>query len=341
MSVLRRIANQVRKLTESGDSQRRVAVACQGGGSHAAFTAGVLDRLLADLPARYDVVGISGASGGAVAATAAWYGLASSAHTPGAVLTSLWDDIAASSGWERWVNELTLLKARYADAVGASGNPYTNPGSDWGRQQLEAMLTDHIDFDAFDSLAGNTGAPALVVSAVNVLSGNLVTFRDADVTRAAVVASAAVPQLFEAVEIDDEYYWDGFLSQNPPLLELVCDETLQPVDEIWIVRLSPKRATALPTTEEAIDERTQQLVENLSLTHERRFIERLNEWNATGGLPDTPVGETTLRTITLHREQSERSRLNRRSSYIGDLYADGEAEASNFLADLESDADSN
>lgn len=339
VTVVRRIVNRLRELTGASQSRTRVALACQGGGSHAAFTAGVLDRLLKELPPRYEVVGLSGASGGAVSATAAWYGLVSPDHTPGTILSGLWDDVAASSGWELWVNELTLLTARCADAVGGNGNPYANPGSEWGRRQLESTLTDHVDFDAFDRLAGDADSPALLVSAANVLTGEPATFRDAEITPDAVVASAAVPHLFEAVEIDGEYYWDGFLSQNPPLVELVLDEALRPVDELWIVRLSPKRAASLPTTGDAIDERSQQLVENLSLTRERRFIERVNEWVASGQLATDGVGETTVRSIDLYREQTERSRLDRRSSFIGDLYADGEAEASNFLTDLDAERD--
>ncbi len=310
-------------------------MACQGGGSHAAFTAGVLDRLLTDLPPRYHVVGLSGASGGAVSATAAWYGLTSSDLTPGDVLADLWNDIAATSGWERWVNELTLLKTRHANAGSTSGNPYVHPGSDWGRNQLESTLTEHIDFDAFDTLATTADSPALFVSAANVLSGDLVTFRNTEVTSDAVVASAAVPHLFKAVEIDGEYYWDGFLSQNPPLIELVFDEEIQPVDELWIIRLSPKETSELPKTADSIDKRTQQLIENLSVTHERRFLEQLNEWAEDGKLTDAPVTETTIRTIDLYREQTQKSRMNRRASFIGDLYADGKAEARNFLTDLE------
>lgn len=136
-----------------------------------------------------------------------------------------------------------------ARAAGATPRGTVSPRLPTRRQQLESVLTEHIDFDAFDSLTGSAGSPALFVSAVNVLSGDLVTFRDGEITPDAVVASAAVPHLFEAVEIGDEYYWDGVLSQNPPLLELVLDETLQPVDELWIIRLSPKRTAELPTTE--------------------------------------------------------------------------------------------
>lgn len=103
--------------------------------------------------------------------------------------------------------------------------------------------------------------------------------------------------------------------------------------------MSPRQAAERPRTEDAIDERTQQLVENLSLSHERRFIEILNEWISKGKLSGASVGETTIRTIDLYREQTEHSRSNRRSSFISDLYADGEAEASNFLADLDAEPD--
>lgn len=334
MSLVSTVVDRIRGLTTATDRQQTVAIACQGGGSHAAFTAGVLGRLLTDLPDRYRLVGLSGASGGAVSATAAWYGLAAADRTPEGVLRDVWNEVAASAGWELWVNELALMKARHSGSAMSGGSPYGNPGSRWGRQQLEAALTEHIDFDAFETLATDAATPALLVSAIEVLSGELTVFRDGDISVDALIASAAVPQLFRAVEIDDGHYWDGFLSQNPPLIEFLLDESLPPVDELWIVQLSPQTTATLPRTEDAIDERTQQIVENLSLTHERRFIETLSEWEAAGKLSGTGLTDTTVRTVELQREQADRSRLNRRSSFISDLYEDGNAEAYNFLSDL-------
>jgi NTE family protein len=294
--------------------------------------------LLEECPSRYRVVGLSGASGGAVSATAGWYGLVAEDHSPTDVLNELWSDIAASNGWELWLNELTLLKAQVSGSLSPGGNPYSNPTSDWSREHLETILTDHIDFDRFQNLSAETVSPAIFVSTVDALTGDFVVFRDDDVTSEAVIASAAVPQLFKAVEIDDAYYWDGFLSQNPPILEFLTDDSLPPVDELWVIRLTPKTVASLPTSAEEISDRTQQIVENLSLTHELRFVELMNEWLDDGKLSDAAFTETTIRTIDLHQEPSETSRLDRRSSFISDLYADGEAEAANFIRELDEDS---
>jgi len=323
--------------SESGSSDRTVAIACQGGGSHAAFTAGVLEELLGDFPSSHRLVGLSGASGGAVSAVAAWYGLLAAGETPASVLEPLWDDIAASTPFERWVNGLAVLGAAGPSSMGPTENPYLNPGSELGRAHLERTLREHVDFASFEELAGRQGAPALLVSAVNVRTGESRLFRDEAVTSAAVVASAAIPRVFEAVEIDGEHYWDGFLSQNPPIREFITDETIPPVDELWIVRLMPETVEEVPTTEDDIDDRVRQLVETLSLRQERQFVETVNEWVADGRLADPSLTETTIRHIDLPDDRTDRSRLDRRSSFVGDLYEDGETAARAFRDRIETE----
>ena len=326
MSVLRALRERIRSLGHRTDTTN-VAIACQGGGSHAAFTAGVLDTLSSELGDSHRIVGFSGASGGAVCATAAWYGLLADDETPGSVLDAVWSEIAAETRWERWVNELTLFKSR----SGSRGsNPYKSKASDWTRQHLESVLTENINFDDFDGLAADHD-PALLVSAANVTTGEPTVFANGDVTPAAVVASAAVPQLFEAVDVDGEYYWDGFLAGNPPLWDLLVDDSVPPVDELWIVQLTPTTTESVPKTSDGIEERTQQMVENLSLARDRQFVETVNDWLASGKLADSRLSAVEMHTIELHREQAEESRLNRRESFISGLYEDGQAEAVNFL----------
>lgn len=205
------VVDRIRAFASHGQTATRtVAIACQGGGSHAAFTAGVLGHLLEACPAQYRVVGLSGASGGAVSATAAWYGLVADDHSPTGVLEDLWIDIAAVNGWELWLNALTLQKAQLSSSLGRTGNPSLNPASTWGRQQLETVLTEHIDLNQFERLTADPASPTIFVSAVDVRTGDFVVFRDAEVTAEAIIASAAVPHLFEAVKLNEENHWDGF-----------------------------------------------------------------------------------------------------------------------------------
>lgn len=335
MSRINRLSGRIQSVRSHGDtSTQTIAIACQGGGSHAAFTAGVLSELLGECPDQYQVASLSGASGGAVSATAAWYGLVEDDQSPTAVLEDLWTDIGAVNGWELWLNSLALQWEQLSEPFDPGVNHSLHLGSDWSRQQLKAVLTDHIDFSRFGRLSADTALPMIFISAIDVRSGDFVVFRDAEVTSDAIIASAAVPQLFDAVEIDEEHHWDGFLSKNPPILEFMTEESLPPIDEVWVIRLSPKTISTLPTTWNGISDRKQQLVENLSLTHELRFVRLLNEWLDAGKLSNAAFTHTTIRTIELDRDLAEMSRLDRSSSFLSDLFADGKAEAANFIQQL-------
>lgn len=335
MLYINRLAERIQPFKSHEEpSTQNIAIACQGGGSHAAFTAGVLSELLEKCPNQYQIVSLSGASGGAVSATAAWYGLVEDDQSSKEVLKDLWTDIAAVNGWELWLNALTLQWDRLSESFGPTVNHSLSQGSDWTRQQLEKVLTDHIDFSRFGTLSADTASPMIFISAVDVRTGDFVLFRDAEITPGAVSASAAVPRLFDAVEIDEEHHWDGFLSKNPPIIDFMTNDSLPPIDEVWLVRLSPKTISTIPTTGSGISDRKQQLVENLSLAHELRFVRLINEWIEAGKLSSTAFTQTTVRTIELDRDQAEMSRLDRSSSFLDELFADGEAQAADFIEQL-------
>lgn len=347
VETLRSWSRRADRLTPSGAErsfdgrppadETAVAIACQGGGSHAAFTAGALGYLLENLPDSYTVRGLSGTSGGAVCAAAAWYGLVSDARSPAALLEALWSDVAATSGWERWLNRLAVSKARRATAGFApKANPYKSPGADWGRRHLEDVLREHVEFDAFPELfAAADRPPHLLVGAVNVLTGEPVTFANGDVTAEAVLASAALPTLFKAVEVEDDFYWDGVFAGNPPIREFVTREAVGPIDELWVIQLTPQQVSSLPTTRSDIGERITHLVANLSLQQELRFVEAVNDWVAGGHLDGVGVTETTVRIVSLYREQAAIPKVDRRPSFIRDLLADGRAEGVGLLQDLD------
>ena len=118
----------------------RVTVACQGGGSHTAFTAGVLDRLLSEERLAFDITGLTGTSGGAVCAFAAWFGLASDGDEEGRakarrLLAQVWDGIAARDLGEVFLNNVGVATVR-AQNMGVpipSFSPYDTPASDIAR----------------------------------------------------------------------------------------------------------------------------------------------------------------------------------------------------------------
>lgn len=317
----------------AADEETTVAIACQGGGSHAAFTAGALGYLLEHLPPSYRCCGISGTSGGAVCAATAWYGFVTESESPSDRLESVWMDVAATSRWDQWVNSVAVSKVeRTASGSGPVASPYGNPGSDWGKRHLERVLTDHVDFERFpDLIDDEDDAPALLVGAVDVETGAPRVFADEEVTADAVLASAAIPSLFEAVAVDDDHYWDGLFGKNPPVRDFLTCESVPPVDELWVVQLTPQRAESVPTTASEIDDRMRQLVGNVSLQQELAFVEAVNEWVREDRVDAPGLTETTVRTISLYEEQAANSTVDRDADFVRDLLADGRAEAVGFL----------
>src|SRR3712207_7300883 len=121
-----------------------------------------------------------------------------------------------------------------------------------GLNPLRSVLDDLFD----PSTLGWEGAPALVVSATRVSTGEARLFRDAEVTAEVLLASACLPQLFPAVEIEGEAYWDGGFASNPPLRALI--EAGAPAD-IVLVRTTPVERPGLPMSSAAIVERTEEM----------------------------------------------------------------------------------
>ena len=149
----------------SEDDPTKVAIACQGGGSHTAFTAGVLKGLFRDWDDGDELVGISGTSGGAFNALAAWYGLVTADEGRAIeLLDALWDDLAADGITDRMTNTWVVGLSR----IESSGfpipqiSPYQIPGSELGKDRIREVLDDHIDFDEVPDLCGRD-TPELVV----------------------------------------------------------------------------------------------------------------------------------------------------------------------------------
>jgi len=184
--------------SEGGKGQRRVVIACQGGGSHTAFTAGVLKRLLgAEELVGYQVAGLSGTSGGAVCALLAWYALVEGDPVrAGRLLDQFWVDNSARRPVEMLVNTWIQWAGAWQDLGVAlpSVSPYHNPASVMGADQFCQMLARQVDFDRIQvDSAGQH--PVLLMGAVDVLSGRFRTFnsRRDRITAATVLASAAIP----------------------------------------------------------------------------------------------------------------------------------------------------
>jgi NTE family protein len=318
-------------------ARRRIAVACQGGGSHTAFTAGVLSRLF-DGPELdgYDVVGLSGTSGGAACALLAWTALVGGdRHEARALLHGFWADNSASTPLAAAENA-GLLWASTLQGAGLLPvvSPYDLPID--GLDQLRDLLTRRVDFARVQVDPGGE-RPLLLVGAVDVLSGAFRAFssRRDRITADVILASAAIPTLFPAVHTGGGTYWDGLFSQNPPVRELL---DVRP-DELWVIQINPTARAEEPRTVLDIADRRNELAGNLSLYQELHTIELVDRLLADGLLAGDTYKQVTVRVLEFARPASSRllgpaSKLNRDRAFIRELMAQGERQAEEFLAIL-------
>jgi NTE family protein len=327
------------------DSPTKVAIACQGGGSHTAFTAGALQRLLPEITREgYDIVGFSGTSGGAICALLGWYGHMSPDHAPAALLGEFWNELKAETPAERYVNDMAVGATRLR-AMGfpmPSFSPTATPAGAIAQREFRALLDRYVDFDHARRLAAEIREqrqqgvilPALLISAIDVLSGEFRVFRGREMSVAAVLASAAEPGLFGAVDVDGHHYWDGLFSKNPPVRDFSTADDIPDPDEVWLVQINPSERSRVPTSQEAIADRRNELSGNTSLEQEVQFIEQVNEWVDAGYLPDRYT-HTDIRRVRFEEELAWSTKLDRSPAFIEELFRTGRAQAEAFIAERE------
>jgi NTE family protein len=319
---------------------RRVAIACQGGGSHTAFTAGVLGGLLdAEELRRYEIVGLSGTSGGAICALVAWQALADGDRAgAGRRLERFWADNAARGLVDRMANAWMVSAGVLQSLDLFPGvSPYMIPKTLGGADVFRALLARHVDFESI--AADRAGElPLLVLGAVDVLSGRFRAFhsRRDRITVDSVLASAAIPQLFRAVRTGGGTYWDGLFSQNPPVRDLLETEP----DEIWVIQINPTAIEREPRSIVEIADRRNELAGNLSLYQELSFIEQTDRLLEEGRLrPGGPFKHVVVRVLELPRRVLPKrlgsaSKINRDARFLRRLVAEGRAQADRFVGAL-------
>lgn len=334
-----------------------VAIACQGGGSHCAFGAGVLLGLLAACDARGElaigaqrmrICGLSGTSGGAINALLAWYGLI---HPEGPArglhaLESFWHDTAAHDPWDAVVNAATVMGVRLRGLLPQLESA-PNQASDAAQRRLRRQIEAQVDFSRLKRWI-RPDSPRLLIGAADVLSGEFVVFRgdsSALPTVEQVLASTAVPELFRpvAVKVDgtERHFWDGLLSQNPPIRDFLSGvPAAQTPDEIWVIRINPVRYAGVPAQLHDILDRRNEMAGNIALEQERFFVEHVNQWLAAGLLPRHRYKHVEFREIVLE-EKSEpgdgldyASKLDRNPAFLRRLMERGAQAADRFLKTL-------
>jgi NTE family protein len=251
----------------------KVAIACQGGGSHAAFAAGVLRRLLEpDLRGRFDLVALSGTSGGAMCAALAWAGLISDGEGDAiGRLTQFWRDLEARSPLDATTNAVSLWLARLP--VTAEISPYLyEPVAE---PQLRALLGHHLGLERLPADAVRRSRPKLLIGATDIVSGQRTIFEGETLGYDDLIASAAVPPVFRAVQAHGTLFWDGLFSTNPPIREFT--DLPDVPDEVWVVQINPQIQAQEPRSIPEISNRRNELSGNLSLGQELYFIETINK----------------------------------------------------------------
>jgi len=315
---------------------KRIDLALQGGGAHGAFTWGVLHRLLTTK--NLWIAGISGTSAGAMNAVVLADGLTRGGG-PGAIeaLERFWRAVAERSRLLSWAqNPLDILFGRnslqaspasaWFEAWSRLFSPYQfNP---LNLNPLRDLLVQQIDFErvrACDSLS-------LFVTATNVRTGKPHVFRRHEIGADAVMASACLPEIFQAVEIDGEAYWDGGYMGNPVLSPLVEESE---GEDLLLVQINPIERVEVPRSARDIANRLNEIVFNASLIKEVRSI-----WLMKWLVEHEGLNRERYRAMRLHRIHAERelgaldrrSKVNTEWAFLRQLHDLGWRVADDWLA---------
>lgn len=324
-----------------GNGLRTVNLALQGGGAHGAFTWGALDALLEDRRVRFE--GVCGASAGAMNAVVLAHGLLKGGRQGARdALAAFWNDVGRSGLlWRAARPPDSMLSLFGIDPqIAAAGmqtvmetwgrllSPYQfNP---WNFDPLRQLLERHVEFRAL----ADESCLKLFICATNVRSGKVRIFDNNELGADAVLASACLPQLFKAVEIDGEAYWDGGYMGNPALYPLFYRTRTQ---DIVIVHVNPIRRETVPRTPSEIALRVNEITFNSSLMREMRAIAFAARLVEQGWLKDEYAGR--LRRMYVHSIRDDETmsaldgtgKLSPDPQLLGSLYESGRATAAAWL----------
>ncbi len=279
---------------------KKINVALQGGGSHGAYTWGALDRLLAD--ERIEIEAVSGTSAGAMNAVVMAEGLVEGGRDKARTqLRDFWHRVAyrvPSSKSQGWGNDWTASWEKVwgfdKDAAASVAGWWTQFASPYqfnplNINPLRDILLSEVDFDR----VRRCKKMKLFISATNVRTGQIKVFSGDEVTADAVLASACLPTVFQAVEIGDDAYWDGGYMGNPAIEPFF--NTSNSVD-VLLVQINPLRRDEVPRNPQNIANRVNEISFNAPLLRELRHVEFINNCLRRGDLKGSGYKE-----IYLHR----------------------------------------
>jgi NTE family protein len=311
-----------------------IDLALQGGGSHGAFTWGVLDRLLEE--PWLQIEAISGTSAGAMNAAVLAHGWAQGgAEGARAALDSYWRRVARAAVFSPLQRSpLDRLMGRWSldsspaylafDLMTRVFSPYhLNP---LDLNPLRAILSESIDFDRLAR-----ASIKLFITATSVRTGRGRIFRNAEISADVLLASACLPTMFQAIEIDGEYFWDGGYAGNPTITPLIRESDAQ---DTILVQINPRERTDIPRTANDVLNRLNEISFNSPLMKELRMIALLRQ------VADPGHGEgARWARVRTHRIWTDRlaefgasSKLNAEWQFVAMLREEGRHSANQFLA---------
>src|SRR5439155_24576258 len=315
---------------------KTLSLALQGGGAHGAFTWGVLDRLLED--ERLNFEGVVATSAGAMNAAVLAYGLVEGGREGARkALANFWRRVSHAAAlspiqptiFDRLVGNRSLENSMpyiMFDMITRVMSPYQfNP---FNLNPLRHVLEESVDFEVFSQARCRL---KLNLCATNVRTGKIKVFSNREITPDAVMASACLPFVFQAVEIDGEAYWDGGYMGNPAIFPLIygCESP-----DVLVVHINPMKRPDVPTTANEILNRINEISFNSSLMREMRAIDFVTR------LIEMDVGKSlSLKRVFIHAISSDEvmvglsaaSKLNADWAFLTDLRDAGRERAGEWL----------
>ncbi|MGQ0532084.1 MAG: patatin-like phospholipase family protein [Caulobacteraceae bacterium] len=320
--------------------RKPVSLALQGGGALGAYTWGALDRLLED--ERIEIAAISGSSAGAMCAVVLAEGLVEGGPEGARKqLRQFWEGVARaghanpyrrtptmaflSAFMPGWAQENYL--ALFADVVGRFSSPYDfNP---LNLNPLKEVLEELVDFDRVRACK----QVEIFIGATNVETGRIKVFTRQELTADHVMASACLPQLFQAVKIDGTPYWDGGFTGNPALFPLFGVEATR---DIVIVQVHPIERAGAPRAASDILARINEINFNASLLAELRAIEFVGRLLDQSRLPEGRYRKMLIHNLSEAQALTPLSvgvDLNTDLSFFEHLFTLGRGAAEQWLTD--------
>lgn len=313
---------------------RRISLALQGGGAHGAFTWGVLDALLADDRVQFE--GLSGSSAGAMNAVVLAHGWMSGGRDGGRqALNKFWAAVGQQMPKGMVIQgESDTISLSPASKLLANWAGYFSPSqlNPFDLNPLRELIASQVDFEQL-----RAACPfKLFIGATQANTGKLRVFREGELTLEMLLASACLPKIHHAVEIEGEPYWDGGYSANPAVFPLFydCDSS-----DVLLVLLSPLQREDTPRTVEAIEARIVELAFSAHFMREMRMFSQAVDYASPRFLTMGRLERRLLKMRFHMIDSSQLASLQRTDTkllahppFLERLRAQGQARATVWLA---------